>query len=160
MSVVQSRQPTLLRKLLRKEQRRESSLVLQLFRYLVQTEFFAKPIQDDRQLDEADINSEDTEMEDGEVGLPGLSRLPPAAALIPAYQEMLAAVGVDDDDDTNDDNDGDDDTGDGNCLGIGDGLRVEEIQSSAVQLQNHGSASNESESACTGDTAKDSNEQV
>eukprot|EP01043_Picozoa_sp_COSAG02_P079942 COSAG02_NODE_18759_length_921_cov_0.772506_1_plen_171_part_10 len=69
VSVVQSRQPTLLRKLLRKEQRRESSLVLQLFRYLVQTEFFAKPIQDDRQLDEAGINSEDTEIEDGEVGL-------------------------------------------------------------------------------------------
>lgn len=147
-SAMQSRQPTLLRKLLRKEQRREHSLVLQLFRYLVKTDFFAQPIQNDRLLDD-NINDEETEMQEGEVGPTGLSGLPPAAALIPAYQEMLAAVGVNDTDDTDDDDGDDDDSGDGNGLGLGDSPRIEEIP--------HGAASNDSETACIGGMATDSN---
>lgn len=112
---VQSRQPTLLRKLLRKEQRRECSLVLQLFRHLVQTDFFSKPLQDDRQWDDddGDDGDEDEQTEPGEVGPARVSQLPPAEALVPAYQAMLAAVGLeddaDDDDATNDDG-GDDGT--------------------------------------------------
>ena len=109
---MQSRQPTLLRKLLRKEQRREYSLVLQLFRHLVQTEFFTTPLHDDN------ISCDGTQ--EGDAAPAGLSMLPPAASLVPAYQEMLAAVGVNDDE-------SDDDMGDGNCQGLGCFSKTEEV---------------------------------
>ena len=94
-----SRQPTLLRKLLRKEQRRECSLVLQPFRYLGKTDFFATPLQDDSQWDDIDkLTDESTETQSVGGHLTGPSRLPEAASVAPAYQEMLAAIGVDKDD--------------------------------------------------------------
>ena len=139
-SAMQSRQPTLLRKLLRKEQRREYSLVLQLFRHLVQTDFFATPLHSD--------NINDKHIQEGEVVPAGLSRLPPAASLVPAYQAMLAAFGVDDDE-------SDDDTADGNCLGLGSIPNAGEVPCLAERLQCHGAAS--SDSARASNTVKDSN---
>lgn len=67
------------------------------------TDFFATPVQDDTKWDDAEHEN----TEEGEVCSTKLSQLAPPATLIPAYQEMLAAVGVDDDNSDDEITDGD-----------------------------------------------------